>query len=64
MTGAQRFKGPALAGRVQCRNLPKRMRGDPATRPLTSCQKGTPCGCGVTVTVPVTTLERDRQALP
>lgn len=40
------------------------MRGDPATRPLTACQKGTPCGCGATVTVPVTNLERDRQPLP
>ena len=63
-TGAQRSKGPALAGRVRCPNVPKSMRNDPTTRPLTACQKGTPCGCGATVTVPVTTLERDRQPLP
>ena len=64
VTGAQRFKGPALAGRVRCRNVPKSVRNDPTTRRLTACQKGTPCGCGATVTVPVTTLERDRQPLP
>ncbi|MCG7321343.1 hypothetical protein [Arsenicicoccus bolidensis] len=64
VTGAQRFKGPALAGRVRCRNIPKSMRGDPSRQALTACQKGTPCGCGATVTVPVTTHERDRQPLP
>ena len=75
-TGAQRFKGPALAGHVRCRNVPalaghvrcrnvpKSMRADATTRPLTACQKGSPCGCGITVTVPVTMLERDRQPLP
>lgn len=49
--GTQRYRGPALTGRVRCPNTPKSMRLDPATRPTTSCTEGEPCACGTTVTL-------------
>lgn len=49
--GTQRYRGPALAGRVRCPNTPRSMRLDPATRPTTRCKPGAPCACGVTVTL-------------
>lgn len=49
--GTQRYRGPALAGKVRCPNTPRSMRLDPATRPTTQCTPGVPCACGVTVTL-------------
>lgn len=49
--GTQRYRGPALAGKVRCPNTPRSMRLDPASRPTTRCTPGTPCACGVTVTL-------------
>lgn len=49
--GTQRYRGPALAGRVRCPNEPRSMRLDPSTRPTTNCTPGHPCSCGTTVTL-------------
>lgn len=55
--GTQRFRGPALAGRVRCANTPWSLRADPGTRPTTGCVKGQACACGRTLT-----LARDEMA--
>ncbi len=60
---SQRFKGPALAGHLRCVNTPASIRLGHHL-PTTSCAKGAPCGCGKTVTVPDTDVERDRQPHP
>lgn len=60
---SQRFKGPALSGRLRCPNAPASMRLG-AHLPTTTCKPGTECGCGTTVTVADTDRERDRQPLP
>lgn len=59
--GAQRYRGPAFAGRekVRCVNWPASMKADPRL-PLTSCTPGKPCHCGATVTLRDENL-RDRQ---
>lgn len=49
--GTQRYRGPALAGKVRCPNTPRSLRLDEATRETTKCTSGVPCGCGVTVTL-------------
>lgn len=49
--GTQRYRGPALTGRVRCPNTPASMRLDPAKRPTTPCVEGEPCACGTTVTL-------------
>lgn len=49
--GTQRYRGPALAGKVRCPNTPRSMRLDPASRPTTRCTPGMQCACGVTVTL-------------
>ena len=56
----QRFKGPGLGGRLRCPNNPATMRLG-AHLPTTTCRAGTPCGCGITVTVADSTHERDCQ---
>ena len=51
-TGKLRFRGPAISGRVRCRNNPKSMRlKSTPKRPTTTCRSGTPCGCSRTVTL-------------
>ncbi|OLT19010.1 hypothetical protein BJF80_13205 [Serinicoccus sp. CUA-874] len=49
--GTQRFRGPALAGRVRCVNISRSMRLNPASKPTTSCRKGETCACGRTLTL-------------
>lgn len=49
--GTQRYRGPALTWKVRCPNTPRSMRRAPASRPTTRCTPGTPCACGVTVTL-------------
>ncbi len=64
--GTQRFRGPAVDGhpfRVRCPNTPASMR-EPHTIPTTTCVEGEPCGCGKTLTIPDSLLERDRQPHP
>jgi len=64
--GTQRFRGPAVDGhpfKVRCLNTPASMRM-PHTIPTTTCAPGEPCGCGKTVTIPDSELERDRQHHP
>lgn len=61
--GTQRYKGPALAGHVRCPNTPASMRRSQDI-PTTTCTPGSACGCGITLTVPDTLHERDRQRLP
>ncbi|MET8682349.1 transposase [Streptomyces sp. NPDC004647] len=48
--GYQRFKGPAVAGKVRCPNYPRSLRGS-HTRPTTACTPGTECACGKTLTL-------------
>jgi hypothetical protein len=60
--GTQRFKGPALSGRLRCPNTPASMRLG-THLPTTTCRPDTDCGCGATVTVLDTEHERDRQQL-
>lgn len=49
----QQMKGPALAGKVQCRNYAPSMSSDAdAEKPLTDCEQGVPCMCGKSITVP------------
>lgn len=48
--GYQRFKGPAVAGKVRCRNYPRSLRL-PHSRPTTACRQGEDCACGKTVTI-------------
>ncbi|OLT26001.1 hypothetical protein BJF82_12555 [Kytococcus sp. CUA-901] len=59
--GSQRFKGPALSGKVRCPNTPASMRG---VGPLTRCERGGVCGCGNTVTIGPTVEARERQRFP
>ncbi|WP_143553782.1 transposase [Serinicoccus sp. CNJ-927] len=62
----QRFRGPAVEGhpfKVRCPNTPASMRM-PHTIPTTTCVPGEPCGCGKTITISDTVLERDRQHHP
>lgn len=64
--GTQRFRGPAVDGhpfKVRCPNTPASMRM-PHTIPTTTCTPGEPCGCGKTLTIPDSLLERDRQHHP
>lgn len=64
--GAQRFRGPAVDGhphKVRCPNTPASMRM-PHTIPTTTCVAGEVCGCGKTITVADSELERDRQHHP
>ncbi|MGY4644452.1 hypothetical protein [Cellulomonas sp. URHB0016] len=60
--GSQRWKGPALAGRLRCPNTPASMRRG-RHLPTARCVRGGTCACGKTVTVRDTDLERDRQPL-
>lgn len=46
----QRYRGPALASKVRCPNVPTSMRLDPSTRPTTACAPSA-CACGTTVTL-------------
>lgn len=61
--GRRRFRGPALTGKVRCRNTPQSMR-EKATkgRPTTACQRGVACGCGKTVTLPLEVWSRGFQS--
>ncbi len=64
--GTQRFRGPAVDGhpfKVRCPNTPASMRM-PHTIPTTTCTPGEPCGCGKTITIHDSELERDRQHHP
>jgi hypothetical protein len=64
--GTQRFRGPAVDGhpfKVRCPNTPASMRM-PHTIPTTTCVAGEACGCGKTITVADSDLERDRQHHP
>lgn len=64
--GTQRFRGPAVEGhpfKVRCPNTPASMRM-PHTIPTTTCTTHEPCGCGKTITVHDSELERDRQHHP
>lgn len=48
-TRAQRFRGPALTGRVRCVNTPQSLKLAPGpNRPTTSCLPGDGCTCGTT----------------
>lgn len=48
--GRLRLRGPAITGRVRCRNYPASMRlARTADHPTTACQ--TTCGCGRTATI-------------
>lgn len=58
--GYQRLKGPAVAGKIRCPNVPRSMRLSHA-RPTTACTPGKPCGYGLTVTVAPTDHPRERQ---
>ncbi|MDN5767664.1 MAG: hypothetical protein L0H96_18315 [Humibacillus sp.] len=49
--GTQRYRGPAVTGRVRCPNHLTSMRLSAATRPTTSCTPDKPCACGLTVTL-------------
>lgn len=59
--GTQRYRGPALTGRLRCPNNPGSMRLDPSTRPTTACAPGQPCACGKTVTLGPDDLLQTRQ---
>ncbi|WP_283959399.1 hypothetical protein [Streptomyces sp. 35G-GA-8] len=48
--GYQRFKGPAVAGRLRCPDHPRSMRL-PHTRPTSGCRPGDDCACGKTLTL-------------
>jgi len=64
--GTQRFRGPAVDAhpfKVRCPNTPASMRM-PHTIPTTTCAPGEPCGCGKTITIHDSELERDRQHHP
>lgn len=58
--GTQRYRGPALTGKVRCPNHPPSMRAHPATRPTTSCPS-TGCHCGRTITLGPEDHLRERQ---
>ncbi|NEA59271.1 hypothetical protein G3I60_35205 [Streptomyces sp. SID13666] len=58
--GYQRFKGPAVAGKVRCPNFPRSMRL-PQTRPQTRCTPGADCACGQTLTLPPEAMAWTRQ---
>ncbi len=58
--GTQRFKGPALAGRLRCPNTPTSLRL-PISLPTSSCPPGQPCGCGITITLGPGQQPRERQ---
>lgn len=61
--GRRRFRGPALTGKVRCRNTPTSMRLKATQhRPTTACQRGVPCGCGITVTLPLEVWSRGFQS--
>ena len=60
--GSQRRKGPALAAAVRCPNVPASLRL-PLALPTTSCATGSPCGCGLTITVGPEDHGRERQRL-
>jgi hypothetical protein len=61
--GRRRFRGPALTGKVRCPNTPRSMRLKATSRrPTTSCPRGTPCGCGKTVTLPLEVWSRGFQS--
>lgn len=49
--GTQRYRGPALTGRLRCPNNPKSMRLPAHNRPTTSCTPGQRCACGTTITL-------------
>jgi len=58
--GSQRYRGPALTGRIRCPNTPRSMRGS-ASIPLASCVRGDECSCGSTITVLADWAPRIRQ---
>lgn len=58
--GTQRYRGPALTGKVRCPNHPPSMPAHPATRPTTSCPS-TGCHCGRTITLGPEDHLRERQ---
>ncbi|MFI0772983.1 hypothetical protein ACH4TQ_50450 [Streptomyces sp. NPDC021218] len=58
--GYQRFKGPAVAGRLRCPNHPRSMRL-PHTRPTSNCRPGDDCACGKTLTLSPDQLAWTRQ---
>lgn len=60
--GTQRFRGPALAGRVRCANTPRSLRVDPGTRPTTGCVKGQDCACARTLTLAREEMAQLRQS--
>lgn len=58
--GTQRYRGPAVTGKVRCPNNPASMRRDPATRPTTNCA-GRECYCSRTITLGPGDYLRERQ---
>ncbi len=60
--GTQRRKGPALAGAVRCPNVAVSLRLA-LSLPTTSCAAGSPCGCGLTITLGPEEHGRERQRL-
>jgi hypothetical protein len=56
----QRFRGPALAGKVRCPNTPASMSAS-YRHPETGCQPDQPCGCGTTITLGPEHHARERQ---
>lgn len=60
VTGAQRFRGPALRGTVRCPNYPPSMRKG-FDRPTMTCEKNEPCACAKTFTLQATDYARERQ---
>lgn len=58
--GAQRYRGPALTGKVRCPNHAPSMRADPAMKPTTTCPPSG-CHCGRTITLGPDQHLRERQ---
>jgi len=58
--GTQRYRGPAVTGKVRCPNNPASMRLDPASRPTTNCA-GRECYCSRTITLGPDDFLRERQ---
>lgn len=72
-TGTMRFRGPALKGRLRCRNTPASSRA-PFSVPTTTCPPRPPavggkpaphvCGCAITVVVDAEEQAWTRQRVP
>lgn len=57
----QRYRGPALGGRLRCPNNPASMRKDPARVPTANCDPATDCACSKTIVIDDPEQLRTRQ---